>query len=128
MSAAVALKVLILEDQPLIVMDIEDTLLAHGFEIAAVLSSCRSALKWLKTGTSDVVVLDIELQDGNCVEVAKYLNERKIPFVVHSGSVPNSPDLDPVFQGGIWIGKPCLEADLIAAIDGAAALNGPTPQ
>ena len=123
MSAAGAVKVLILEDQALIVMDLEDTLRAHGFEVAAILSSCALALKWLKTGIADVAVLDIELTDGICIEVAKTLTERKIPFVVHSGSLPSSPHIDPVFQQGGWVGKPYLESDLIAAIGVAAALR-----
>lgn len=123
MRAPRVTKVLILEDQALIMMDIEATLLAHGFEIAAMLSSCEAALEWLKAGTADVVVLDIELRDGVCIDVAKMLVKHKIPFVVHSSSLPNSSDLDPVFQRGGWVRKPFLEAELIATIGEAVAFK-----
>jgi CheY-like chemotaxis protein len=115
-SAPEPFKVLILEDQLLIIMDIEDTLVAEGFNIVGCLSSCEAALKWLGEDSPDVVVLDIELRDGFCVEVAHTLAKKRIPFVVHSGILPTSPELDPVFQHGQWVGKPSRESDLLNAV------------
>jgi DNA-binding NarL/FixJ family response regulator len=117
-----AAKVLILEDQPLIVMDIEDSLMAQdGFEIVGVLSSCAAAADWLETQRPDVVILDIELRDGECIDVARTLFKRKIPFVVHSGSMANSSGLDPAFHHATWVDKPSLEDELMAAVREAAA-------
>lgn len=117
-----AVKVLILEDQPLIVLDIEDSLVREGFEVVGSLSSCEAALEWLGQRLPDVVVLDIELRDGNCVQVARILTNKQIPFVVHSGSLSTDSEVDTVFQSGRWVGKPAGAGELVAAVANAAGM------
>jgi DNA-binding response OmpR family regulator len=116
MSRILAATVLVLEDQPLIVLDLEDCLVAEGFEVIGCLSSCEAALEWLQKCSPDVVVLDIELRDGVCADVARVLSNRQIPFVVHSGSARTDRELDPVFQRGQWVSKPSREQELVAAV------------
>lgn len=80
----------ILENKPLIVMDLEDQLHMAGFNAVKILSSCADALGWLQNHSPNLGILDIELRDGACKAVAERLIDRDIPFVVHSGSFPKT--------------------------------------
>lgn len=108
--------VLILEDQPLIALDIEELLFESGFKNVSLVSSCADAEDWLQTNQPDVAILDINLRDGICVEVAKTLVECDVPFVVHTGSDPSVADDNVVFLKGRWIGKPSQPSLLLDAV------------
>ena len=113
---------LILEDQPLIALDIEDALQSAGFEVANIVSSSAAAIVWLKQHQPTIAVIDIEVTDGACVEVAKTLNAAHIPFIVHTGSLPDDNLHDPIFRKGHWIIKPSAPADLVAAVERSLGL------
>ncbi|SEG10324.1 response regulator [Bosea lathyri] len=98
--------ILILEAQPIVAIDLEATLSDAGFNVAHVATTCRDAMTWLAENAPDLVVLDIQLADGDCTEVALALVERHIPFVVFTGSNPNDRQCSPVFSMGHWVEKP----------------------
>lgn len=102
---------LLLEDEPLISMDIEMTLGNAGFEVFNVMS-CVEALAWLDRSLPDVVIVDIELRDGPCHEVVERLVENNVPFVVHSGDHPSMHE-NTVFARGTWLGKPSDGNELV---------------
>jgi DNA-binding NtrC family response regulator len=79
---------LLLEDEPLISMDLEMTLGAAGVDVTSVMS-CEEANDWLEICRPDVVVVDIELRDGCSDKVVQRLVEDNIPFIVHSGDHPS---------------------------------------
>ena len=105
---------LLLEDEPLIAMDLEMTLAAAGFEVSTVMS-CAEANSWLEQRTPDVVVVDIELRDGSCTDVVARLVEANIPFVVHTGEHPALHAGTP-FSRGAWVGKPAAPEALVQAV------------
>tara|TARA_R100000365_G_C2741744_1_gene70388 strand:+ start:1209 stop:1586 length:378 start_codon:yes stop_codon:yes gene_type:complete len=113
--------VLVLEDEPLIALDMEDNFRRAGFAVGSIISSCEDATVWLKSNTPDVVVLDVELRDGACTEIAKSLVAQNIPFVVHSGTPQTDDGLDLVFQGCAWIAKPSDQEELVAAVRACAS-------
>lgn len=123
MDSQSVLSVVVLEDEAFVALDVEEALLDAGFNVAAVMSSSAEAFKWLVANSPDVAVLDIELRDGNCAAIAGLLCDRNIPFVVHSGSSPNSGDLDPIFKKGRWVSKPGDPSELTNAV-AACASNG----
>jgi len=125
MDSQSVLSVVVLEDEALIALDVEDALRDAGFNVVAVMSSCAEASKWLEANSPDIAVLDIDLRDGNCVAIARLLWDRNIPFVVHSGSSPDSGHLDPIFQKGRWVSKPSLYSELTNAV-AACASDGST--
>jgi DNA-binding response OmpR family regulator len=106
----------ILEDEALIALDVEDSLRDAGFKIAGVFSSCAGALNWFEGNSPDVVLMDIELADGDCVRIARLLLAREIPFVVHSASSASSGFHDPIFLHGRWVAKPAAPSDLRDAV------------
>lgn len=100
-NASVAL---LLEDEPLISMDVEVTLEEAGFSVTTVMS-CRDAEAWLNMCRPNVAIVDIELKDGLCAGVVERLIESDIPFIVHSGEHPSAYVGTP-FARGVWLGKP----------------------
>lgn len=104
---------LLLEDEPLISMDLEMTLGAAGFDVTSVMS-CEEANDWLEICRPDVVVVDIELRDGRSDKVVERLLEGHIPFIVHSGDHP-SMHVGTPFAHGRWVNKPAAPDELVAA-------------
>ena len=97
--------VLIVEDEPIIAFGLEMDLEAAGFMTAGPFASCADALAWLKTETPSVAVLDSELTDGSCREVAAELKQRRVPFVMFSATRRSDALSD--FDGCLgWIEKP----------------------
>ena len=115
------ISVLILEDEALVALDLEGLLRDAGFKIDGVFSSCAAALEWVEGNSPDVVIMDIELADGDCVKIATLLDERGIPFVVHSASVASSSFHDPIFLQGTWVTKPVSPSELCNAVQIALA-------
>ncbi len=79
--------ILILEDEPLIAMDLQ-----HAFEDAGaqvqVATNCDRAFEMLNSTTFDGAVLDVNLGKGHtCKPVAIELRDRGIPFLLHTGDL-----------------------------------------
>lgn len=110
-NAAVAL---LLEDEPLISLDLEQTLEAAGFAVTTIMS-CEEADGWLAMLRPDVVVVDIELRDGRSDKIVERLVEDDIPFIVHSGDHP-SMHVGTPFAHGRWVNKPTAPGELIGAV------------
>lgn len=96
--------VLILEDEPLIAVDLEYTLNTAGHAVH-ICSSCSEALTWLERKKPSVALLDVHLKDGPATEVASRLKLMGIPFIVCTGrDRTGAPD---IFLKGSWLSKPC---------------------
>lgn len=105
---------LLLEDEPLIAIDVEQNLRDAGFDVSIV-ATCADALEWLEVCRPDIVIVDIVLRDGPCHEVVEQLVNNDIPFVVHSGDVADAHVGTP-FEHGVWLSKPSMPEGLVAAI------------
>jgi DNA-binding NtrC family response regulator len=85
--------ILLLEDEPLILMDLE-----FAAEEAGCLPLCASAvsqaLRMLGSDRRiDVAILDVSLKDDEtCLPVAHALQERGIPFLLHSGDLDRTDE------------------------------------
>lgn len=104
---------LLLEDEPLISMDIEQMLEEAGFAVTAILS-CAQAAQWLDNNHPDIAVVDILLRDGAADQIAQRLIDLSIPFIVHSGDHPNLRVGTP-FEHGTWVSKPAVDNELVDA-------------
>ena len=109
-------KVLILEDEPIIALDVDGILTDAGFEVAGILSTCAAAMEWLEANRADVALIDIDLHDGSCEHVAQRLHELGIPFVVFSGSEPTEGTIDAVFLKGGWLEKPAPGSRIVSSV------------
>lgn len=101
--------ILVVEDELLIALDIEQTLLATGRPVH-ICPSTLEALDWLHTHRPGIAVLDIRLKDGPCTKLATVLHLKGIPFFVCSGAA--QAYADEIFSQGRWIGKP-FEPDIL---------------
>ena len=97
-------RVLVAEDEALVSMLIEDELSRAAFEIIGPFAACADASEWLASDTPEVAVLDHELRDGPCTDVAIELRRRGVPFLMLTGSDP--ADLPEVMREGPRITKP----------------------
>lgn len=77
------IRILIVEDDPLIAIDIEQTLNTLDFTVSGTAYSVDDALLQLKNNTPDAVLMDINLEsEKDGVQLAQIINENyKLPFI-----------------------------------------------
>ena len=83
--AAQGRKILVVEDEMLVVLLIEQTLDDLGAEIVGPAANLNAALELADRACIDAAVLDINIGHANSYAVADILAERGIPFVFCSG-------------------------------------------
>lgn len=109
------LRVLVVEDEFLIALDIEDALAELGCEVAGPVASVTDALDLLEQAGCDLAVLDVRLGDGSTAPVAQILRRRGIPFVVLTGYDRSQID-EPLLREAPLIGKPLQRRTLRLAL------------
>jgi DNA-binding response OmpR family regulator len=80
-----SMRVMIVEDEFLIAMEIEDALRAAGAEIIGPFTSLEEADAAARTREIDLAILDIDLRGQEVFPAAKVLLERGIPFMFYTG-------------------------------------------
>jgi DNA-binding NarL/FixJ family response regulator len=112
-------RVLIVEDNPLISMDLEDILKNHGCQIIGPLATVRDALLAIEKDEIDVALVDYVLEDGNAAPLAEALNGKAIPFAICTGSGEDA--IHSIFPTTPILGKPFLTADVSVDINSLIA-------
>lgn len=80
------LRILIVEDEPLIAMMLEDFLDVLGRQAAGVADSVSTALPLVAAGGIDAAIVDVNLNGGErCWPIADALADAGIPFIVATG-------------------------------------------
>jgi DNA-binding NtrC family response regulator len=104
-------RVLIVEDNFVVAAGFSNVMVEHGGTVVGPVGSVDAALKIIREQTLDGVLLDAQLSDGNCAQVAAALIERHIPFVVVTGHqrsmLPNGLRRAP------FLGKPTGTEELL---------------
>lgn len=116
-------RILLVEDEPLISIDIEMTLDQFGHEVFAV-STVAEALERVEAGGVDLAILDYHLKEADTTEVAARLRQVDVPFIVCSGSV-GLDALDRAFPGASFLAKPFSTDGLLQAVNAADTLPAP---
>lgn len=112
--------VLLLEDQPLIALDLEDLLLGAGMREVICLRSVEEGIVWLKEASPSVIIVDYHLSDGASLSILELAKERRIPCVVHSAvSMPEDADRT-LIEGMSWLDKPSDPEIFVKAVLAAA--------
>jgi CheY-like chemotaxis protein len=112
--------VLIVEDDPIIALDFEDTLLRFGVKTVRTAGSVSRALQLIKERAPDFVLLDIGLVREKSFAVAERLEALGIPFAFVTGYSPDVA-LPPALANKPRLPKPCTSDALEAVLRGAAA-------
>lgn len=107
-------RVLIVEDEPMIIFMLEDILAEAGFEIAAVATALAPALALIEPGGFDAAVLDANLAGVSSVPAALALTARAIPFLVVTGY--SAAQQDAAYAGGVHVSKPFRPEILVKSL------------
>lgn len=98
-------RVLVVEDEPFIALDLEDALAFLSCDIVGPFADIGSALS-IDPVTVDFALLDIHVTDGLIFPLAARLAERNIPFAFLSGD--NANDLPDEWKMTPVLRKPYL--------------------
>ena len=79
-------KILIVEDQKIIALDLKKSLKNRGYEIAGICDNAEDAIKLTEENHPDLILMDIMLNGKlNGIETAELINkEYNIPVIYHS--------------------------------------------
>ncbi len=106
-------QVLLVENEPVIAMDLAAHLADHGLRVAGPFSRCGDALAWLVQGEPDCAVIDVFLQDGSGFEIARELRRRGTPYVFFSGATQSGPEALGEWGEATWVAKPVAASHLV---------------
>jgi CheY-like chemotaxis protein len=108
-------KVLIVEDQYAVALDLCEGLDREGASVVGPVSSVEDALKMLESsGRPDVAVLDIKLQGGLVYPVADRLEQLGVPYLFTSACEPD--EIPEQYRCAPRFDKPVRLTSIIAAI------------
>lgn len=111
MKALADCRILVVEDEVLIAMDVERMLLQEGCTVIGPFGTVARALREILSGEIDAAVLDVNLGRERIFPVARLLAERKTPFVLVSGHSTES--LPEALRDYPVISKPFQRSELI---------------
>ncbi len=111
----VGAKILLVEDEFLIAMQIETILRAAGWRVIGSAGTLSSAVSLARKSPCDAAVLDVNLRGERVDEVADILCERGVPFLFVSGY--GRGNLPAAFRDSVqFLAKPFSDRTLLAAV------------
>ncbi|WP_051988247.1 response regulator [Bosea sp. UNC402CLCol] len=120
-----AVRVLIVEDDPFIAMDIEMAVAEQLGEAAELIVVESVAQAWrAAAGQLSCALLDIDVVDGKTFEVADTLRKTGIPFAFVSGSAPQ--EVPKPLRQARFLRKPFSTREVVAFV--MAAIGGIVPE
>lgn len=84
-DGVVRFRVLVVEDEPLIGMDIEDAVEGLGHEVVGPIAELEKALDMATNATLGFAIIDINIRGGHSYPVADMLLNRGLPVLLLSG-------------------------------------------
>lgn len=114
------LSVLVVEDDPLIALDVECELIAAGARVIGPVATLEHAMATAETERIDIAILDIDLGRKEVFPAAEILRRRSIPFLFYTGMPDRAPLRDTFAAAPVCV-KPAPHARLIATLESLAA-------
>jgi len=108
-------RVLVVEDEALIAMDIADTLSEAGFKVIGPAGTVAQALRLIAEVGCDAAVLDINLGAETSEPIAQELTRTATPFIALSGYAPEQQPA--IMRNAPLLGKLLMTATLLAAME-----------
>jgi len=106
---------LVVEESPLIAMNVEQTLLRCGFAAVHVACSPDAAEEMAKRADLDFALLSVEPGGVHGNLLAPLLAGRKVPFAFIC-DLSDGSDVPPAWRGTPFLAKPYTEAELAQLI------------
>jgi DNA-binding response OmpR family regulator len=104
--------VLVVEDEPLVGLDVVDILKAEGAQ-AVLAKSANEAISALDRVQVTSAVLDINLGNHDCAAVCQCLRERDVPFLFHTGYTAPLGG----WEGVPVVRKPTTPQEIVEAVE-----------
>ncbi len=114
-SSLNGVRVLVVEDDFLILMELESILRDAGAEIAGLCRTVREALALADAGDPAAAILDVRLGPESIEPMARQLARRGTPFIFYTGQSATDPDLAQ-WSGCKVVPKPAASATILAAL------------
>lgn len=99
------LRVLVVEDDYFIAVQVEDILRTLKCKAVGPCSSVEAALTACNGGSFDFALLDMNIRGQSILPVVEVLSTMKLPFILATGYQISSSE-DPVLQNAIRVAKP----------------------
>jgi CheY-like chemotaxis protein len=115
-------RVLVIEDEMLILMMIEDMLADLGCESVTSAATINQAIALINGQVFDAAMLDMNLNGKNSRAVADALAARGVPFVFSTGN--SIHDVWDGYNGHAVLRKPFSNDDLVAMLTRLLSPNG----
>mgnify|MGYP003632226324 FL=1 len=121
------MRVLIVEDELLVAMEIEYILKSNGIAVSGCASNISEAQNIVRQQDCTFALVDINLADGDSgLSLARWLAEQNIPSLHVSGNCPADRNATPAVG---CLRKPFSPRDLISGLHAAEAiLNDASPK
>lgn len=111
-------RLLVVEDEPLIAFDTEHLLTDASYEIVATVDRVADAVAVLGSQAEiDLVLVDVRLADGSGLDVARAARTAGVPVLFVTGNFPS--EAEELAAG--CLDKPYQQRDLIGAIEAIEA-------
>lgn len=114
------LRILVAEDEMLILLDIEGMLREFGCEIVGPVATVKAALATIRNNGLDGALLDMSLHGERITPAAEELLARGVPFVLCTGYGRESRD-EPAIRDAPRLNKPFSQESLRVAMGEAFA-------
>ena len=108
-------RILIIEDEPLVAMELEASLTAAGCEVAGLAGTLAEARSLVAQVDFDAALLDVNLAGHAVDEIATALTQKNRPFAFVTGYGREA--LPRGFQDAIMLHKPFSREQLLAAVE-----------
>jgi DNA-binding NtrC family response regulator len=107
--------VLVVEDEPLIAMNVEADLQDAGVAVVKIADSVAAARRAIDEGKFDAAVIDLRVADGDAGPLIQVPSERGTPVVVTTGESAHGelPDLS---KAVAILQKPYPQGDLVKVV------------
>jgi two-component system, response regulator PdtaR len=111
-------RILIVEDEYLIAMELESLLTAAGYKVIGPATRVDAALSLLKAERPGAAILDVNLAGQWVTPVAEVLRAMSVPFVLASGYVAADLQAAPALRDAVNVGKTWRPEVLLAVLRG----------
>lgn len=117
-------RILILEDEGLVAMDLQDSLDDLGCAVVGPVRTVEAALSLIEGNALDAALLDVNLGDGQTsYPVAEMLRSRGIPFAFLTGYGAGS--IDTSFSDNAVLAKPVDHSQLAETLEALLPADRP---
>jgi CheY-like chemotaxis protein len=109
------MRVIIIEDEPLVAMELESTLTAAGCDVIGMAGTLEKARLLISQARCDAALVDVNLAGHPVDELAAALTQKNIPFAFVTGygreGIPRG------FRDAVLLKKPFAQDQLIAVME-----------